>query len=700
MQPDFSTLTPATGTSTPQTPPAPTSTSGSLQPDLTTLKPVSAVPTSNPLAGAEKNIGGFGKWAAKSFQEMEQPFISVAATPVQLLAKLTGQPDPFAQGVPSGVPGMGQKSLAANLTPSGMFQKLGQAASIGLLTIAPEATGPLKLGLLGGAQGLANSIGAGNTDKGQLESDTIKGALFGGTLGLLGNAARVIANTEKASAGIDPAMETELGRTRPTTVSKYINTAVESANDYHAPSVDTLLGQDIQKGANILISKVLPQAGKALDEAHAASAGVPIQLTNEGGTDAVGAQAIPLLRDDINNVMQQMTGHQFSSYAEGESGGLDINPRGEPMATTEGVNPSEGSVTPLPGRAVQLTASEQKALESVDEQLRILAQNPTVQTASDVLKNLDAKIDWNRPQFGSGSSPVDGLVKYARGAINRTIAPGAPALAEANNAWGTLQDVKNAVADAAGKDLDHINLLARRVLYRGEEGGAQSVLDTLFNTVKSYLPAGEESYTTKAIIARYARDTFGGVRGESGLNQSMSPGDIGATVAGYTSRIVGAALKEGKRVLTPDPAEYAMSIAKGEPYSFVPAVHKIDKFVDSPSGNRIIQGFKNGLKAMGVSSKNVETAAVQTLKMMLLTNFTQPSAQPLPAGVTPVQQSSNGRQSLAPSSSGKTLSLAQPAITAINQVSPATSGQQFSSKSRQLGDFGMNMRNAGGFTLS
>lgn len=638
----------------------------------------------------------FGKWAVKSFQKgVEQPLISVAATPVQLLAKITGQPDPFASGLLDTNPATRGLSVAP-ITPSGMFQKLGQTASLGLLALSPEATGALKLGALGAAQGAANSVAAGNTGASEISDDAIQGALFGGTLGLLGNAARVAASAEKSSSGVNQAMETELARIRPVTLSRYINTAVESAEDYHAPSVDTMLGNDIQKGANILITKVIPQAGKALDEAHAASAGIPIQLVNEGSSDAVGSQAIPALRDDINNVMQRMTGHQFSDYAsEGESG-LKINnyPQG---AGTEGLDTEAGAVSALPGRSIELAPGDRKALEYVDGQLKLLENSPTVQTASDILKNLDSKINWDRPQFGPGSSPVDGFLRYARGAINRTIAPGAPELAEANHAWGALQEVKNSVADAAGKDLDHINLLARRVLYRGEEGKAQNVLDTLFSVVKPYLPAGEESYTTKAIIARYARDTFGGVRSESGLTQSMSSGDAAGLASGYTSRVVGAALRAGKKFLSPDAQEYAMSIAKGEPYSFVPGMHNIDKFLDSSSGNKILEGFKQGLRAIGVSSNNVSKAAVNTLKMMLLTNGTQPAAVPLPpqnASQAPAQPQAMSQPQ------GRTLSIAQPAQKATNQVAPATTGQQYASQARSLSDFGMNMRGGGGLSLS
>ncbi len=588
--------------------------------------------------GTESPWAAAGHWIANTAGSIEQPFISLAATPVQLLAKAMGVPDPYANGIPSGIPGSTKSLSVAPLTPSGLLQKAGQVAQIGTMALTPEAagmTGILKMGLLGATGGAATAVANGAPiigiedvnpfGTGAIPSAMRQGALFGSILGGLGNVARMISGTEKLAAGVDPAMENELAQTRPSTLGTYINAAKESASDFHAPTVDDVLNGDLTKGLNILTKKVIPAAGTAIDDARKAAGNAAIITTDDtGNAVATGANAVDTVADDINEHMQNITGHQFSSYGSGAESGLKINNYNG--ASTAGLSTGDSTIEALPGRSIELSSSDQKALEYIHTQLQTLQESPTVQTASDVLKNLDSKIDWERPQFGAGSSPVDAMLRYARGAINRTIAPAAPDLAAANEQWGTLMDIKNSVAKGAGADLNHLDLLARRTLYSGQSGKAQSVLDGLFNAVKPYLPEGEESYTTKSIIARFARDTFGGKTGQTGFAQGMSSGDVAGTASGYTSRIVGAALRAGKRALAPDPEQYAMSIAKGEPYSFVPFTHKIDEFLDSPSSEPWLESFKSGLQNMGVSSRNVGQAAKDALRAMMFQNLMQSAA--------------------------------------------------------------------------
>ncbi len=486
-------------------------------------------------------------------------------------------------------------------------------------------TGILKMAALGGAGAYAQTVGGGgsaNPLDPETQDSIKKGVLFSGILGGLGNVARIVSSTEKAASGMTPAMENELAQTRPSTVGSYINIAASSAKDFHAPTVDDVVVNDITRGANILTNKVIPQAGKAVGEARVAAGDAPVIYLHPADATVpptTGAGAVAAVRDDINNFMQETVGHQFGSYASAADSGLPISnyPEG---ASASGLNGDETTIEKIPGRAVDLSPTETNTLEYVGKQLQTLQENPNVQIASDVLRNLDRKIDWTKPADG----PVESLVRYARGAINKTIAPAAPALAKANDAFGQLKDIENATRDAAGKDLNHVDLLARRTVYAGQSGKAQSVLDGLYSAVKPYLPPGEESYASKAIVARFAKANFGGLNSKSGFEQGMSSGDI-AGLAGYRSRVIGAALRAGKRVLAPDPAQYAMSVSKGEPYSFVPLAHHIDEYLDSPSAQPWINSFKGSLKAMGISSHNVGQTAKDALRMIMFNNVTQPT---------------------------------------------------------------------------
>lgn len=627
---------------------------------------------------------------------------SVIATPIQAVAKAIGQPDPFIANPMIDI--TGQPIQFSDLSRQGLTEKVGALASTALLSYFPKIQGifNLKLAALGGVTGGAQSLASGTdvTAPGgwsNLSQDVKKGIVFAGILGTLGSVAHIVSNTEKATMGISPAMENELSHVRPSTLASYINTAVTSSKNYHAPAVDDIIANDIQKGADILTSKIIPEAGQAVGDAKKLVRDVPVMFTSERATvPLTGTEGVTALRNELDQKMQEMTGHQFtSSY---DSGGLQIHnyPQGpSTKGLTTGIMGEEPLVSLMENRpGAELSLKDQKALESVVVKLNTLQDNPTVQTASDIIHRLDDNINWERPQFGPGSSPVDGYIRWVRGAINRTIAPAAPELAQANERLGALKDIKNALGDAAGKDLQNINLLARRTTYRDQQGNAQNVLDNLFNEVKSSLPLGEESYVTKAIIGQFARDTFGGERGISGLSKSVSSGEVGAFAGNYMGRIVTASLNVAKRALAPNPEQYAMSIAKGEPYSFIPFVHHIDEFVDSASSKPIIQSFKNTLKSIGVSSSNTGIAAKAILRMIMIQHITQPipsgiptsNQQSIPFNSQPISQP----QSMAPQ--GRTLSVAQPAQQAINQLTPATTGQGMS---RRLGT-----ANPGGLNLS
>lgn len=580
---------------------------GDIQGYLDTLKSqTQSAPTDAFSQGNAQNVLGDIAGGAKA---LGSALVSAPSVFGSHLAELTGSATD-AIGLTTGKRAAIDAKIAANgnKTPLGndmtplkkdfvgaASQLGGDALSTGTEAFVPGEMGIAKMAGLGAASAYGGSLSQGNSFDSQESIDSAKqGGLFGGALGILGKIPGAISTTEKFAGGFTPAMQKELQKGGENLVSDYIKIAKNSAKDYDNPTVDQAVNADVMKGVHILQHQVEPKIGEMMDNAQKLSGGFPIAVPQANGVAATGANALPLLKDDINNVMQKMTGHQLAEYATGEDSGLDIfNYKG---ASTAGITGPDGSlVSRLPDSSIDLDAADQKKLDYVAQQLNILGDNPTVKTASDILKNLDKKINWDKPILSS-KDPVDGFIRYARGAINKTIAPAAPELAAAKTAWGKLQDIKGNLADAAGKDLDHLGLLARRTLYQGQDDKATTVLEGLYNAVKPYLPAGEPSYATKARIASFARNAFGGERAVTGLGSSLSTGDV-AGFAGYRKQFLQSAFKAGKQVLAPNPEQYALSLARGKPYSFVPGIHNLEK-LGLPSdeiGNTLMKLGKTSL---------------------------------------------------------------------------------------------------------
>ena len=92
-------------------------------PTQTTSRSVPFTPTSSLTPKPQQNLaqqiwGGLSGFVSG----VEQPFVSLAATPVQAAAKLAGVPDPYANGVPTGLPGAGTN---AKISPFSLPQKVG-----------------------------------------------------------------------------------------------------------------------------------------------------------------------------------------------------------------------------------------------------------------------------------------------------------------------------------------------------------------------------------------------------------------------------------------------------------------------------------------------------------------------------------------------------------------------------------------------
>lgn len=101
---------------------------------------------------------------------IEAPFIGLAATPVQALAKVTGQPDPFQKGFP----GLADSNVP--VTDLNLEKKVGDAAQVGSYFVPGE--GMLGAAGMGALQGGGNAMSQGG-DLAKVAVGTGEGTLLG-----------------------------------------------------------------------------------------------------------------------------------------------------------------------------------------------------------------------------------------------------------------------------------------------------------------------------------------------------------------------------------------------------------------------------------------------------------------------------------------------------------------------------------------
>lgn len=586
-------------------------------------------------------------FAGNTINNIERPFVNVASTPMQLaiagINKLTGKniPDPY---VTQGFPGFFGSTDTIKSSPatslSGLSQKSADVANIALMAAAPEAKGVRALTMLGAGQGLAQGLGTGETDANNLVKDTIAGGLFGTAVGAGGNFLRWTGGVEQAKTGVVGQVANEVKQADPNLVQQYINTTLDHSGDVRVPTPDALAENAMTNRADILVNKVIPAAGKAVGEAKAAAGNAPIALAQDGtNVPTVGAEAVNTLQDQVNEAMQNMTGHQFAAYGSGEDLGLQIN--NYKGASTNGLSalPGEPNIAQLPGRNVELSPAEVKQLSKLSDYFDTLRENPTVQTAADIIQNLDNDIGkWSVPQFGenAGNTPVEGVLRYARGTINQAIRGASPDLAAANDTFSALKDLQANIGVAAGKNLRSASLLMRRVLSGDKSSEAIPVLDQLTKATQEYMPEGDSSNLVQhAILADWAKRTFGDTTTSGLLQQSVNHGVRDASsIFGYPRQFVQNMLQNALGALSPDPAEYALSVSRGEPYSMNPVVRGIDELMSNAKDSPVFGDVVKGLKSMGVSAHNIEPAANNLIKTWILQTVTHPAnLQPQGGGV-------------------------------------------------------------------
>lgn len=652
------------------------------------------VPQPDPVSNLASNIGkgilGAGQGALNLTNQAETALASPLATPVQLLAKAFGQPDPYANGIPN----LGGNSIPiAPATPAGFLVKAGQVGQVASLAVGGPEMGAVKLLAQGAGLGFSNGLASGETDEGQLVKDGIYGSLWNIGLGLAGKFLGHVGLSEIDKTGVsgqvreaiqgNPALK--LPPMGLSLVNDYIKAAQEAGSKIYGNSPDKLITNAGTNEINTFLEKVVPDIGQAVGTARKAAGNLPItSVDTNGQVLAQGQAAGQAAFDDIHNVVNEMTGHQFGTIAKsGFEGG------------------STPIVTQMPGRQIEISNADTEKLKTLYGQLDLLQSKPTVGVASDILKNLDGMIDWNTAATGH-TSPVDGAIQYARGAVNRLIAPASPELSVANAAYSQAMDLKGQIATEAGNNLQNANLFMRRAVSGDMGARVEPIFKQLDAATKPYMPANTPGLIQHAILADWSKSMFGGDTTKTLLQRAVrnqnSDVDMVTASLGYARNFAKVILNRTLGFLKPDAAEYARAIASGKEYS----PHAFDRLLNmsilsdnSPILKQTIQGLHN----VGLTPTNEVEAAKSILRAWTIQKLTQPQnsqtnfTPAMPSAILPSgpQQPVVAQQQGQPVAMGQTRSLAQPAAVAINNTSPATSGQQYSSQARKLTDFGMNM---------
>lgn len=139
-----------------------------------------------PLSQKVRNVAG------NIASSIQQPFVSLAAAPVQALAKATGQPDPYAQGIP----GLGDKNI--QVSPLSVEAKGGDILKAGAEIGAVAAAPATLAGTIGVGAGIGAAQGAGEAMQqekglGEVAKSGGIGALIGGaTAGVIGGFSKLL----------------------------------------------------------------------------------------------------------------------------------------------------------------------------------------------------------------------------------------------------------------------------------------------------------------------------------------------------------------------------------------------------------------------------------------------------------------------------------------------------------------------------
>lgn len=152
------------------------------------------VATSQPAQTPSAPQGADGIWASLAagagniVKGIEQPFVSLAAKPVQLLAKGLGQPDPYAKGALGGI------NVTAPTLKGTAGDVLKAGAEIGTVAAAPASIGGAALAGagIGAAQGSGDALQQNQSAVDALKQGAIGGAVGGATGGALAGVGKLL----------------------------------------------------------------------------------------------------------------------------------------------------------------------------------------------------------------------------------------------------------------------------------------------------------------------------------------------------------------------------------------------------------------------------------------------------------------------------------------------------------------------------
>lgn len=494
-------------------------------------------------------------------------------------------------------------------------QLAGDVVASGSMLAAPESIGIKSMAGLGALSGAGQSLASGNIDLAQLTKDTGVGTIFGGVLGAGASALSHGSQLLKGLTGVTPQVESELKNAPVSLVNQYADAAINhESGSVRVPTAHGVAEQAAQDRASILLKQVIPAAGQAVGDAKALASDAPIMLKPQGAPPVAGANVAQNILAQISQKVEDL-GHRFSSIAPDD------------MSFSRASTPA---ITPIPGRSVNLDDSDQNLLLNLQGQLQVLARKPTVQTASDIITNLDKEIGnaWNKNALTT-DTPVTSILKQARGMINASIGPSSPELATAKANYSSLMDLKDQLGHEAGNDLQSASLMMRRVLSGDKSKDVVSVLDKLSSVTQPYLSktaseADKTNLITHAVLADWATNNFGGRSARTLMNQYTSEG---SSLLGYASRIANTVMKESVKGLTPDPREFAISVAKGTPESLNLITRLAQKAMNSSQAIPLIGKVTEALNSHGINPNNITPLVEKLIKTALLNKLSSPNQQ-------------------------------------------------------------------------
>lgn len=663
-------------------------------------------------AQARSLLGSVGNGLLSTANYIEKPIASVVATPVQAIAKLLGQPDPYSNGMPNLGSILGQTPAIpiAPATPAGFLQKSGQIGQIGSALANPVSTIGKNL-VLGGAMGLSNSIAAGRNpfiDPAQVARDTVWGSIFGSLVGTVGSIAGHLAGAAQNRTGVVNAFYDAISQSDPALVAQYANAGFGHGKTLASLSDKTPVGlmkEKFRQVGQTLIDKAIPAAGKELGKARKAAAHLPIMSSSNEGSVLSGADAANDLLDKINNVTMEMTGHGFGIARDVPE---EVLP-----GLTIGSEKGQSALYQLPGREVQLSNNESKQLENLMGYLQRIQDKPTASVVSDMLINIKRDLGTMRSsEFGQSNSPVEGALNYAYGQIRQVIGQTSPEVDAATSKYANLVGLKDALAVQAGKEGQSGALMMRRVFSGDQSDDVVPVLNALDNATRPFRPGDKTTLLQHSALGRWATDMSGNESVKQLFAQGVKEGNAmssgAASLVGIPRSLVNKSLSATFGFIHPDPLQYALSVAKGSPQSMNPVARLLDSEIKALDGTPLLTGMHDTLKSWGVNATAIKPFANQLIKYWIMQKLSQPKQPGFPLD-TPGVPNTNY---LVPGDQPQSQAPSQPFSSAVSNQSasdarsltPQSTGQGMSSQSRSLGigslPDGMNVSNTPRMTLS